>query len=48
MWLAKMNLISEFTIFKGSKYQVCVQVKQPHKSHMAAEVIDLTPLELVH
>jgi hypothetical protein len=35
--LAKMNLIPEFTVVKGSKCQVCVQAKQPPKSHTTAE-----------
>jgi transposase InsO family protein len=47
-WLAKMNLIPEFTVVKGFKCQVCVQAKQPHKSHTTAEERDLTPLELIY
>jgi hypothetical protein len=43
-----MILIPKFTNVKGSKYQVCVQVKQPHKSHKTAEARDLAPLELIH
>src|SRR6266508_3005881 len=46
--LAKMNLIPKFTTVKGSKCQVCVQAKQPRKSHTTAEVRDLAPLELIH
>ena len=46
--LAKMSLIPNFTIVKGSKCQVCVQAKQPHKSHTTAEARDLAPLELIH
>jgi hypothetical protein len=46
--LAKLNLIPSFTIVKGSKCQVCVQAKQPHKSHTTAEVRNLAPLELLH
>jgi hypothetical protein len=47
-WIAKMNLIPEFTTVKGSKCQVCVQAKQPRKSHTTAEARDLAPLELIH
>src|SRR5436190_1491859 len=46
--LAKMNLIPNFTTVEGSKCQVCVQAKQPRKSHTTAEVRDLVPLELIH
>jgi hypothetical protein len=46
-WLAKMNLIPEFTIVKGSKCQVCVQAKQPRKSHTTVEA-NLAPLDLIH
>jgi hypothetical protein len=46
--LAKMNLIPNFTIVKGSKCQLCVQAKQPRKSHKTTEVRDLAPLELMH
>ena len=46
--LAKMNLILNFTIVKGSKCQACVQAKQPRKSHKAAEPRNLAPLELIH
>ena len=35
--LANMSLIPKFTTFKGSKCQVCVQAKQPRKSHTAVE-----------
>jgi hypothetical protein len=48
MRLAKMNLIPEFTVVKGSKCQVCVEAKQPRKSHTTAEARDLAPLELIH
>jgi transposase InsO family protein len=48
MQLANMSLISKFTNVKGSKCQVCVQAKQPRKSHKIAEVRDLAPLELIH
>ena len=43
-----MSLIPKFTTVKGSKCQVCVQDKQPRKSHKTAEVRNLTPLELKH
>ena len=43
-----MNLIPNFTTVKGSKCQVCVQAKQPRKSHTTAKVRDLVPLELIH
>ena len=46
--LAKLNLIPSFTNVKGSKCQVCVQAKQPRKSHTTAEVRNLAPLELIH
>ena len=46
--LANMNLIPKFTTVKSSKCQVCVQAKQPRKSHKTAEVRDLSPLELIH
>ena len=35
--LANLNLISKFNLVKDSKCQVCVQSKQPHKPHKAAE-----------
>ena len=47
-WLANMNLIPKISIVKGSKCQVCVQAKQPRKSHKTAEARDLAPLELIH
>ena len=47
-WLAKMNLIPNFTTIKGTKFQACVEAKQPRKSHKTAEVRDLEPLELIH
>ena len=43
-----MNLIPKISIVKGSKCQVCVQVKQPRKSHKNAEARNLAPLELIH
>src|SRR3954462_4648347 len=46
--LANMSLIPKFTTVKGSKCQVCVQAKQPRKSHTAAEPRNLAPLELIH
>jgi hypothetical protein len=46
--LANMSLILKFTAVKGSKCQVCVQAKQPRKSHTAAEPRNLAPLELIH
>ena len=46
--LDNMNLIPKFTTVKGSKCQVCVQAKQPRKSHKTAEARDLAPLELIH
>jgi hypothetical protein len=48
MWLANKNLIPKFNVVKGSKCHVCVQSKQPHKPHKAAEARNLAPLELVH
>src|SRR3954468_7288217 len=46
--LVNMSLIPKFTTVKGSKCQVCVQAKQPRKSHTAAEPRNLAPLELIH
>ena len=46
--LAGLNLILKFDLAKGSKCHVCMQSKQPHKSHKVAEARDLTPLELIH
>ena len=46
--LAKLNLIPSFTTVKGSKCQVCVQAKQPRKSHVTAETRNLAPLKLIH
>jgi hypothetical protein len=48
MRLANMSLIPKFTNVKGSKCQVCVQAKQPRKSHKTAEARDLATLELIH
>jgi transposase InsO family protein len=47
-WLANLNLILKFDLVKGSKCQVCVQSKQPHKPHKAAEARNLAPLDLIH
>jgi hypothetical protein len=47
-WLANMSLIPKFSNVKGSKCQVCMQAKQPRKSHKAVEARDLAPLELIH
>ena len=46
--LAKLNLIPNFTVVKGSKCQVCVQAKQPRKSHTTTETRNHAPLELIH
>jgi hypothetical protein len=46
--LSSLNLISKFSIVKGSKYQSCVQSKQPRKPHKAAKERRLAPLELIH
>jgi len=46
--LANLSLIPKFTLVKNSKCQVCVQSKQPRKPHKAAEVRNLSPLELIH
>jgi transposase InsO family protein len=46
--LSSLNLISNLSIVKGSKYQSCVQSKQPRKPHKAAEERHLVPLELIH
>jgi hypothetical protein len=43
-----MSLIPKFTNAKGSKCKVCVQAKQPRKSHKTAEARDLAPPELIH
>jgi hypothetical protein len=47
-WLANLNSISKFDLVKGSKFQVCVQSKQPCKPHKAAEARNLAPLDLIH
>ena len=46
--LANMSLIPKFNNVKGSRCQVCVQAKQPRKSHTTAKVRNLAPLELIH
>jgi hypothetical protein len=46
--LAGLNLILNFDLAKGSKCHVCMQSKQPHKPHKAAETRNLAPLELIH
>ena len=46
--LASMSLIPTFASIKSFKYQMCVQSKQTHKPHKAAEARNLAPLELVH
>jgi hypothetical protein len=43
-----LNLIPNLSIVKGSKYQSCVQSKEPRKSHKAAEERHLAPLELIY
>ena len=43
-----MRLILNFTVAKYSKFDSCVQSKQPRKSHMAVEERNLAPLELIH
>jgi hypothetical protein len=48
MRLANLNLIPKINVVKSSKCHVCVQSKEPHKPHKAAEARNLTPLELVH
>jgi hypothetical protein len=48
MRLANLNLISKINVAKSSMCHVCVQSKQPHKPHKAAEARNLAPLELVH
>jgi hypothetical protein len=47
-WLANLNLILKFNLVKGYMCHVCVQSKQPRKSHKTAEARNLMPLELVH
>jgi hypothetical protein len=46
--LANISLVSKFVDVKGSMCQVCVQEKQPWKSHKTTKERDLPPLELLH
>jgi len=46
--LANLNLILKFNLVKGSKCHVCMQSKQPRKTHKAAKARNLAPLELIH
>jgi transposase InsO family protein len=46
--LAKLNLIPNFELVKGSKCHACVQSKQPCKPHKAVEARNLVTLELIH
>src|SRR5204862_7419346 len=46
--LSRLNVIPNFSIVKGLKCHSCVQSKQPRKPHKAAEVRNLTPVELIH
>jgi hypothetical protein len=46
--LANLNLIPKFDLVRGSKCQVCVQSKQPHKPHKAAEARNSAPIDLIH
>jgi hypothetical protein len=46
--LANLNFIPKFDLVRGSKCQVCVQSKQPHNPHKAAEARSLAPLDLIH
>ena len=43
-----MDLISSFTLAKGSKCHACVQAKQPRKPHKPTKERHLAPLELMH
>jgi hypothetical protein len=45
---SKHELIPKFNHVKDSKCHACVQSKQTHEPHKAAEPRNLTPLELVH
>ena len=44
MRLAKIILIPNFNVVKGSKCYVCVQLKQPRKPHKAAKTRNLALL----
>jgi hypothetical protein len=46
--LAKLNLIPNFELVKGSKCHACVQSKQPRKPNKAAEARNLAAIELIH
>jgi hypothetical protein len=46
--LSSLDLILNFSIIKDSKFQSCVQSKQPRKHHKAAKERHLVPLELIH
>jgi transposase InsO family protein len=46
--LAKLNLIPNFELVKGSKCHDCVQSKKPRKPQKAAEARNLATLELIH
>ena len=46
--LANLNLIPKINLVKSSKCHVCVQSKQPRKTHKAMETRNLAPLELIH
>jgi hypothetical protein len=47
--MSRLELIPKFNIVKGSKYQSCVQAKQPQKPFKSLEEKrNLAPLDLVH
>lgn len=46
--LSILSLIQKFIIVKGSKCLVCIQAKQPRKSHTTIQARNLAPLELIH
>jgi hypothetical protein len=46
--LSNLNLIPNLSIVKGSKYQSCVQLKQPQKPHKVVDERHLAPLEFIH
>ena len=46
--LSGMNLIPNISTVKGSKYQACVQAKQPRKPHKALDERCTTLLELIY
>jgi hypothetical protein len=43
-----MDLILKFDLVKDSKCHMCIQSKQPCKSHRAGVAWDLAPLKLIH